>query len=123
MLNQHPWLQYPGSVTIRPSLFVKATSPPTPLPPPLTFFFHAGPEAFVESAETALVPLILVHNALPAEPAQIQQKQVKGTGVRRHSSTHIYIFLYNIYIYSNNQNIARMLIPFVVSWCVLYLQV
>lgn len=38
-----------------------------------TFFFHASPEAFVEPAETTLVPLILVHNALPAEPEQIQR--------------------------------------------------
>lgn len=38
-----------------------------------TFFFHAGPEAFIEPAETTLVPLILIHNALPAEPEQIQR--------------------------------------------------
>lgn len=38
-----------------------------------TFFFHASPEAFVEPAETTLVPLILIHNALPAEPEQIQR--------------------------------------------------
>lgn len=89
LLSQHPRLQYSGSVT---TLFVKAT----PTHPPLTFFFHAGPEAFVEPAETTLVPLILVHNALPAEPAQIQcammqgqdEKQVKGAGVGRNSSTY-----------------------------------
>lgn len=34
-----------------------------------TFFFHASPEAFVESAETTLVPFIFIHDALPAEPA------------------------------------------------------
>lgn len=33
-----------------------------------TFFFHAGPETLVQSAEATLVPLVLVHNALPAEP-------------------------------------------------------
>ncbi len=35
----------------------------------LTFFFHSNSEAFVESAETTLIPLIFIHNALPAEPA------------------------------------------------------
>ena len=39
-----------------------------------TFFLHAGPEAFVESAETTLVPLIFIHNALPAEPASNEHK-------------------------------------------------
>lgn len=73
MLNQHPWLQHPGPVTSQPSLFVEAT----PTHPPLTFFFHAGPEAFVEPAETTLVPLILVHNALPAEPAQMQRATMR----------------------------------------------
>lgn len=34
-----------------------------------TFFFHTSSETFVESAETTLVPLIFVHNALSAEPA------------------------------------------------------
>lgn len=79
----NPWPQYHGPVTAQPPLLVEAT--PTNLP--LTFFLHAGPEAFVEPAETTLVPLILVHNALPAEPAQTQrvvmqrqgEKRVKGT--------------------------------------------
>ena len=33
-----------------------------------TFFFHASPKTFVEPAESTLVPLVFVHNALPAEP-------------------------------------------------------
>lgn len=35
-----------------------------------TFFFHASSEAFVESAETTLVPLIFIHDALSAEPSE-----------------------------------------------------
>lgn len=42
-----------------------------------TFLFHASPEAFVEPAETTLVPLIFIHNALPAEPEQNQHAMTR----------------------------------------------
>ena len=36
-----------------------------------TFFLHPSPEAFLESAIPALIPLIFVHHTVPVEPARI----------------------------------------------------
>lgn len=47
----------------------------------LTFFFHASSKAFVESAETTLVPLIFVNHTLSAEP--VQDKQQCGLTLQR----------------------------------------
>lgn len=36
----------------------------------LTFLLHASPEALLEPAVAALVPLVLVHHALPAKSGE-----------------------------------------------------
>lgn len=36
----------------------------------LTFLLHASPEALLESAVAALVPLVFVHYALPTKPGE-----------------------------------------------------
>lgn len=36
----------------------------------LTFLLHASPEALLEPAVAALVPLVFVHHALPAESGE-----------------------------------------------------
>lgn len=51
---RNEWDTDPGSVRESPSF---------------TFFFHASSEAFVQSAEATLIPLIFIHDALSAEPA------------------------------------------------------
>ena len=38
--------------------------------PRLTFLLHASPEALLEPAVAALVPLVFVHHALPAKPGE-----------------------------------------------------
>lgn len=38
--------------------------------PRLTFLLHASPEAFLEPAVAALVPLVFVHHALPAKSGE-----------------------------------------------------
>lgn len=39
--------------------------------PRLTFLLHASPEALLEPAVAALVPLVFVHHALPAKSAGV----------------------------------------------------
>lgn len=38
--------------------------------PRLTFLLHASPETLLEPAVAALVPLVFVHHALPAESGE-----------------------------------------------------